>query len=374
MKRNVKISVITVSYNSAKTIRKTIESVLGQNYDALEYIIIDGGSTDETVDILEEYGSGISYWVSEKDQGIYDAMNKGIKKCNGEIVAFLNSDDWYENNILEIVARYYEETCGDILYGNYFWIGDGEKRLMETEDGITNAIHYEWPFCHQAMFFKRKLYDEIGLFDLSYRISADYEWVLRAYIKGSKFVHIPTPICTFIAGGYSQIYAKEGADEVKQLCTSLLPTEHEEEYLGRINERYRRTLYNTVVREVRSGIDLDDEVVLTKMYRIIFREYKKVCIFGSGSIGTRCISFFSRLEDHELCVMDNNDKLWGSTVEGRKVSRPYLLPDKDSFVIIAVKYGTDEIFNQLLDLGYDKDRIILYTEINKLILDNWFNA
>lgn len=104
----MKFSIVTVCLNSADTIRQTIESVVHQQNENIEYIIIDGGSTDGTVDIIKEYGDEISFWVSEKDNGLYDAMNKGIVKASGDVISLLNSDDWYEPNILERVKEYFE--------------------------------------------------------------------------------------------------------------------------------------------------------------------------------------------------------------------------------------------------------------------------
>lgn len=117
----MRISIITVSYNSAGTIERTIKSVIQQDYGDVEYIVIDGGSTDGTVDVIRKYEKKIFFWLSEPDEGIYDAMNKGIRRATGEIIAFLNSDDWYQKNILSEVAEQFQDNntqivCGDVYY------------------------------------------------------------------------------------------------------------------------------------------------------------------------------------------------------------------------------------------------------------------
>ena len=123
MNSSPKISIITVSFNSAKTIKETIESILIQDYNNIEYIIIDGGSSDETIDIVKSYGKKISYFISEKDNGIYDAMNKGIKAATGDIVGILNSDDFYPNSfVLSNVAKTFKKYNCDAVYGDLVYV------------------------------------------------------------------------------------------------------------------------------------------------------------------------------------------------------------------------------------------------------------
>lgn len=130
----LKISIITVCLNSVKTIEQTIRSVIMQDYDNLEYIIIDGGSTDGTMDIIRKYENYFSYWISEPDNGIYDAMNKSLKVCTGDVVAFLNSDDWYDNNVLKRVNSYFEENDVDIVSGKTYTVyGEVIKKIYLHE-------------------------------------------------------------------------------------------------------------------------------------------------------------------------------------------------------------------------------------------------
>jgi glycosyltransferase involved in cell wall biosynthesis len=177
------LSVITVSYNAASTIERTIRSVLCQTAEAgwnVEYVIVDGGSTDGTVGIIRSFGDRIHDWVSEPDRGIYDAMNKGIARTTGEWVGILNSDDWYAEEAFSCLAEAIEDKPqADVVVG-------GVVRV--TEDGTAGKLvlppNEEFsalrPNNHPATFVKRDVYKRIGYFDLNYDIAADIELILRA--------------------------------------------------------------------------------------------------------------------------------------------------------------------------------------------------
>jgi glycosyltransferase len=185
----MKISIITVVYNNVKTIRTAIESVLKQSYNNIEYIIIDGASNDGTIDIINEYRDKIALIISDKDDGIYDAMNKGIKKATGNIIGILNSDDIYENNkILEIVAtEFINNNDLDALYGDLVYV---------TKDDISRIVR-KWISCeydktffergevppHPALFLKNKVYLIAGLFNLDFKLASDYELMIRIFKK-----------------------------------------------------------------------------------------------------------------------------------------------------------------------------------------------
>lgn len=183
----MKITIITVVFNNCKTINTAIESVLNQTYNDIEYIIIDGGSTDGTIEIIEKYRNKISFLVSEKDKGIYDAMNKGIMLATGDIIGILNSDDLYNNNsILEIINNEFEKDENlEILYGD----------LVYVDKNCISKIIRKWISCeyfdeffeqgnvppHPSLFLKRSVYNRVGLFNLKYKLAADYEFMLRIF-------------------------------------------------------------------------------------------------------------------------------------------------------------------------------------------------
>jgi len=181
----MKISIITVCFNSEKTIAQTIESVLSQNSVSLEYIIIDGLSTDNTLKIIESYQSrfndkGIIYkWISEKDNGIYDAMNKGINMATGDIIGILNSDDRYtDGNVLHKVVDIFTNNEIDCCFGNILYI-KGNKPYRYWKAGKPRTFKYGWMPPHPAFFVKKSIYEKYGLFRLDCGVNADYELMLR---------------------------------------------------------------------------------------------------------------------------------------------------------------------------------------------------
>jgi glycosyltransferase len=184
----MKISIITVSYNSAKTIEDTVKCVLNQTYTNIEYIVVDGLSKDSTRDILNKYRHSISKIIVEKDYGIYDAMNKGIQAATGDIIGFLNADDIYvSNKVLESVAQAFTEHQVDSVYGDLCYVG---------VDDISNVIRYwkagefteksflnGWMPPHPTFFVKREIFQKYGDFDATFRFAGDYELLLRFLYK-----------------------------------------------------------------------------------------------------------------------------------------------------------------------------------------------
>lgn len=191
-----KVTIITVCFNSIKTIRHTFESVLGQTYPNIEYIVVDGFSSDGTVDIIKEYEplfQGRMRWISEKDEGIYDAMNKGIKMATGELIGIINSDDYYEENAVEIMANAMTDEKYQILYGAMRVLREGE------EDSISISSHKFLQYRmihHPACFVTKQVYDDFGCYDTTYLSVADYDFMLR--MNKQKKIHFE-PIYSLIA-------------------------------------------------------------------------------------------------------------------------------------------------------------------------------
>ena len=194
-----KISIVTVTLNCEFHIVSTIESVILNAYPNIEYIVIDGGSTDNTYEVVKSYKSNISYHISEKDNGIFDAMNKGIESATGEWILFLNAGD-----ILDPHLSFQQLGLGELediamVYGNTFDIGIGERRpftLQSLNYGIIMA-------CHQSMLFNKKRLQEHLYYDPSFRNYNDFELVARLYIAKFQFLYINTTISHFLGGGYS---------------------------------------------------------------------------------------------------------------------------------------------------------------------------
>lgn len=200
-----KISVITVCFNAIQTIEKTILSTLNQDYPNVEYIIIDGNSNDGTVDVIKKYSKEISYWISEKDHGIYDAMNKGIKVATGDWITFRNSGDYFlSSHSLSDFFRQEVDRDVSVLHGNCYLVN--EWGYIKKEPDILK-FSYDigvMPVIHPATFIKTSVHKQ-HLFNLSYRSSADYDLILRLLKEGYKFEYRPITIVVFDSVGFSTI-------------------------------------------------------------------------------------------------------------------------------------------------------------------------
>ena len=197
-------SIITVVYNGAAHIEQTIKSVLEQGFPEVEYIIIDGGSTDGTQTIVQLYEDKLAYWVSEPDQGIYNAMNKGAQKATGALISFINADDYLLPGSLENVAREYYNSPADILYGNQLTLWEDEGEVL-TRTYIPNAgvIERKMGLFHPATFVKRSVFEAVGGFDETFKIAGDYEFFVRLHKHNFVFSYIPVSIAAFRIGGAS---------------------------------------------------------------------------------------------------------------------------------------------------------------------------
>ena len=208
------LSVITVVYNGAGHVERAFESVFNQSYTNIEYIIVDGGSSDGTIEMIRSHDNTIDYWVSEPDNGIYDAMNKGIKVSKGELIGFLNSDDYYEpETIMEVIKVYLETGCRGIFFGNSLVIqGDLGIRYIS----IGNATLWRGlGFKHQAMFVHRYVHEKFGLYNTAYRIAADYDFVMNVVSKGVRLIHIDKCLVNYSNTGISGINRIETLNELR---------------------------------------------------------------------------------------------------------------------------------------------------------------
>ena len=195
-----KISIITVIFNAAKTVEQTIKSVLSQTYENWEFIIVDGGSTDGTLDILKKYNSPKILWKSEPDKGIYDAMNKGIQKASGDWIYFLGGDDtFFDNRVLEniFLNKHYKS---DFLYGDVY-----DKRLNRNYDGEFNKSKLlKKNICHQGIFFKNEIFNVLGNYNIRYRLFADWEFNLRCFSNDEvRKEYVNAVVANYSEGGLS---------------------------------------------------------------------------------------------------------------------------------------------------------------------------
>jgi glycosyltransferase involved in cell wall biosynthesis len=198
-RRDVQISVITVSLNAHATLAMTLQSVLGQSFDGHEILVVDGGSTDGTVEIIREHASGLAWWVSEPDQGIADAMNKGIARARGEWLLFLHADDYlHASDALERAVTRLADA--DILACAIEYREPDRSRVVRSR-GFGAWMNFKTGFWHQGLLIRRSLFDRIGLYDPAFRIAMDYEWLLRAYRAGAHLQTAPELVLSTMRHG-----------------------------------------------------------------------------------------------------------------------------------------------------------------------------
>ncbi len=204
---SLKISIVTVCFNSAKHIRTAIESVVNQTYDNIEYIIIDGASTDETLDIVKSYGDKITKIISEPDKGIYDAMNKGFQAATGDYLALINSDDFYiHNEAISNVVKKLNETKTDSIQADLIYVEENppnkQVRYWKSKPFVEDSFKKGWHPAHPTFIVKKEIYEKYGYFNLDFKLAADFELMLR-FLERHKIssCYLPEAIVKMRLGG-----------------------------------------------------------------------------------------------------------------------------------------------------------------------------
>lgn len=219
----MKVSIITVVYNNAATIKDAIDSVLSQTYKNIEYIIIDGASTDGTVEIVKSYGDKIATFISEPDRGLYDAMNKGIALATGEIVGILNSDDFYiHDRVIERVVREFEEKEVDSVYADLVYVKpenlDKVVRYYDSSHFSPEKFAYGWMPAHPTFFVKREIYKKYGVFRTDLKIGADFDILARfLYTHKISYSYIKEVLVKMRVGGVSTSFSSIWINNIEQL-------------------------------------------------------------------------------------------------------------------------------------------------------------
>lgn len=363
MRDRTMISIITPCLNSEKTIEQTINSVLNQRYTDFEYIIVDGNSSDHTVDIIKEYiplFGGRMRYISEKDDGIYDAMNKGIKLARGNVIGIINSDDWYEKDALEKVVKFFSHNDTDVIYGKMNILTENAQ-LEEYPVGDLSALWYKMVIPHPTVFVRTEIYKRYGVFNTQYNLSADYELMLRFYNENVKFLFIDSVLANFRSGGESQHNRfqciKEGYDisfhyidkcPVKKTVFPILKEEYSYFFLEQL------LLENP-------------EAVLQKICNYFAAELYEVILFGTGFWGEKFDNAFSEMGIKVKYFLANNRSKGCLSRNDITVFFPDEIKESDEYVIIAVRKQDVEIKNQLMQLGLKN--VITLREIVKLVSD-----
>lgn len=219
----MKISIITVVWNNARTIKDAIGSVLGQTYKNIEYIIVDGASTDGTVEIVQSYGEKISKFISEPDRGLYDAMNKGIALATGDVVGILNSDDFYiDEHVIEKVVKEFEEKGVDSVYADLVFVKpENIEKVVRYYDSSTctpENFQYALYPAHPTFFVKRWVYEKYGVFKTGYKIGADFDIIAKfLYTQKISYSYLQEPLIKMRLGGVSTSFSSIWINSLEQL-------------------------------------------------------------------------------------------------------------------------------------------------------------
>lgn len=228
----MKVSIVTVTYNSSATLRRTMESVLHQTYTDIEYWIIDGNSKDGTIDTVRSYEAsfgGRLHWISEPDNGIYDAMNKGVARSTGDIVGILNSDDWFtSNDVVERIVKVFDDNI-DAVYGDVHFVrGDNpDKKIYYGSGRLFHPLLLKFGIAppHPSFYVRKNILDKYGVYDSTFKISGDFDLIARLchkYHIRTKYIHLD--FVTMTDGGAStkdQDAYEVGLSEIKKSCDSL---------------------------------------------------------------------------------------------------------------------------------------------------------
>ena len=335
VKKNLKVSVITVVRNGAQTIERTIQSVLKQKYNFIEYIIIDGNSTDGTQTIINKYIDRISYFVSEPDNGIYDGMNKGILKSTGDIIGFLNSDDWYEDDaICKIVDNFAPDVS--VVSGQIKYIKNNRIEF-ETKAKSIECIWKEMPVMHPATFVRRELFNKYGLFDTGYKIAADYDFLFKLYINKVKIISFNDSIVNFSEGGVSTSYLIKTIKESNSIREKYYNNILCKEDIIKLNHIALETAYFNELISKKPGIVKD---YIRKKVGI------NICVWGCGYVGEKIIDCLRDSSVNILCIFDNNPLLWEKSKWNLIIKNPDILK-KDKYIVLIAAFDSKDIEKQL---------------------------
>ena len=260
----MKITIITINFNNAIGLKKTIKSVIAQNYSDLEYIVVDGGSKDESVKIIKEYESVINIWLSEGDNGVYHAMNKGIQMATGDYILFLNSGDYFfSSDILNNYQHHIKEK--DLIAFDIKMIGLGHNYIHKHPDELSFSFLFEETFAHQSIFIKRKLFDKVGLYDEALKIVADWKFFIHAAVLGSTYKCVHEVLTEFSFGGLSSTV--EGTFLRRRERENVLKAEFAVFYKDYVELRKLKTNRSKMLSEI------EKTMIGRKLVSFIFRVY-----------------------------------------------------------------------------------------------------
>ncbi len=347
-----KISLITVCYNDSDCIEETICSVLDQDYPEVEYIIVDGGSKDSTLDIIKKYNDRISQWISEPDEGIYDAMNKGLRLASGDLVGFINSGDTYAKGAIKSIAEEYDKYYPDILYGNT------TVRYEDHEEYVCyNDLDYEKYFfgnliIHQSIFVRTDISQNLP-FDTKYKILADYDFFLKQYCANATFRYIDKNIAYFKAGGISMVNKFQVAIEKRDILLKAISKNK------KLRKYYRRTedLFYCDMYEIHMLYVPHYAEYAYRMIREELSKFEKIIVFGTGEVA---IKMSKACELDAEYYVDNDKMKQGKTLLNKTIyPAEELLKEEDALILVLSTRYVYEITKQLSNMRLSESVIIM---------------
>lgn len=357
----MKVSIITVCFNAELTIEQTIRSVIEQSYQNIEYIIIDGKSSDHTLDIIAKYADKISKVISEPDKGIYDAMNKGIRNATGDIIGILNSDDWYEKDVIKRVVEAFEKNNSQIVHGDVRFIyGDGSSENTVTD--TMNKLWYEMVVRHPATFVRREVYQKEGVFDDTFRVAGDYEFILRCYANNVKFYYLNTIVTNFRMTGISNQQEETCFNETNIAALRYVESSpNKEQICSVIYDRMNRHRFSILLKEKA------DSVQIGYNFSDLFSK-KKVFIWGSGEWGKRLSAFLLKNHIDIIAFLDNDANKMGRQINGIEIRRLTTLDKSEYPVLVAIARLDDEMNTTIDRMRQNGFKVILLEEVEEAIL------
>ena len=345
----MKVTIITVCLNSQRTIEKTLLSVLNQDYHDIEYIIIDGGSTDGTLGIIDKYKNKIAKVVSEPDEGIYDAMNKGIRLASGELIGMINSDDWYGVYTVSNAVRAMTEhpECGVVHGREITVLPGGYTRVRRTKSVLNKS--YLADFSHPTFFVRKSVYEKYGMYSSYYRTDGDADFVYRLYFAGVKF-HYDDEVLAYFSSG---IGASASSSAFRDRFW--------------VHRKYIKKMPELQRAIASKGLDrMYDDARLPKAFDYLNRRInwqepslhrdKRIIIFGFDRWGQDLCTWLMNngRRNDVIAFLDNSKEKQGDLFAGVPVSSPEMLKENRQNMCIAIattKYY-DEMLRQLQGYGF----------------------
>lgn len=348
----VKVSVITVCLNGVKYIEQTINSVLQQDYPNVEYIIIDGQSDDGTLEIINKYRSGVKL-VSEKDDGIYDAMNKGVEFATGELIGFMNVGDSYAEGAITSIVNEYLVSNADIIYGDAIQVYDDREEYISYKDLNFENYFSGNQIIHQSVFTKTELLRK-HKFNTSFKLLADYDFFIRRYCDFNSFGYANRLISYYRIGGASSTKLFEVAYEKKELLMNVL-----EDY-PRLRKKHFETVrdgffFDMFELHVENMQDYKD--FSRAMFRHIVEPFSKVVVFGTGQMAQKYYDYLGVTADY---FIDNDKKKANKVIFGKKIHGVnHVSCEKNAAILILAKNGQKEMKHQIENMDCSEDNICL---------------